>query len=173
MINKFLTGSRYFFDGMPGFVPKDSDYLQLVPYQKELYTLQVGVPPGQDLFSWRANEPVSTYVDYILAHNDPYILGSFIQADFAAAIGARISDLEKLLPVAKKLNTKHKYVGIILKFYIANNGFFLTDEQRRIAYADYQTSRANLPLFSTKDMVQSINKAQQVKIDISKMGEDD
>lgn len=169
---KFLTGSRYFFDSMPGFIPKDSDYLQLVPYQKEMYISQINTPVGQDTFSWRANETASAYIDYTLARNDPYLVGSFIQADFARAIGAKIADLKRLLPLTEKLDKKHTYVGRILKFYIRNGGFFLTDEQRSDAYLDYQHGRMESPLFSTKKLIQDINNTQRIKRNHSMIGSD-
>ena len=39
------------------------------------------------------------------------------------------------------MDSKHTYEKIIADAYIENNGFFLTDEQRDMAYNEYKKTR--------------------------------
>jgi hypothetical protein len=39
------------------------------------------------------------------------------------------------------MDSKHTYEKIIVEAYIENNGFFLTDEQRDMAYMEYKKTR--------------------------------
>lgn len=160
---KFLTGSKYFFNGIPGFAPHDTDYNQLDPNQSELYR-QYKLSNGEigDVFSYRAGESVSTYQQLILDGTVPWMgICSFLQVDFVEAIGASINDLKTFLPYLNNLDEKHQYLGMILKFYLKNGGFFLTKDQLYAAYESYIDSRSKKAIFSTKSMLADLNAAQR------------
>ena len=43
--------------------------------------------------------------------------------------------------IFENMDSKHTYEKIIADAYIENNDFFLTDEQRDLAYAEYKKTR--------------------------------
>ena len=64
-------------------------------------------------------------------------LGKFLVPEFARELGMDINDLERLRPLAEKLDEKHLYENVIYDAYIENGCWGLTDEQRIEAYRIY------------------------------------
>lgn len=58
-------------------------------------------------------------------------VGKFLVPAVATELKLTIQDLKKLKPLITKLDVEHIYEEAIYEAYIENNGFFLTDEQRR------------------------------------------
>lgn len=65
----------------------------------------------------------------------------FLIPEFNEYINFTIDDLKSILHIFENMDSKHSYEKIIAESYIENNGFFLTDKQRRKAYAEYKKSR--------------------------------
>ena len=64
--------------------------------------------------------------------------GKFLVPEFAEFIGLTIEDLKSMSDLFRHFDLFHQYEEVIYDFYIENNGFFLTDEQREIAYNKYR-----------------------------------
>ena len=67
--------------------------------------------------------------------------GKVLSREFAGYIGLTREELKKLKPMFDSIDDKHKYEKMIFDYYIENNGFFLTDEQRLRAYEEYKRKR--------------------------------
>ena len=81
------------------------------------------------------------FVAYTLASKLPMEMGKFLVPEIAECIGFTLDHLRKLSPVVERLDEKHAYERIIYEAYLTNNGFFLTKDQRDLAYESYRASR--------------------------------
>ena len=139
---RFEVGSRAFFEGMPGFTPKDTDVL-IIEDEPEIYktSLQLRKMDGtRCIFKWR-----HMTADEFIAHTETtrlaMELGKFLVPAVAKYLGITADHLRRLEPVAERLDEKHAYERIILRAYIENGGFFMTADQRAEAYESYKEAR--------------------------------
>ena len=137
MNNKFLVGSRAFFECYEDFVPHDTDWVEMIganqPFQ---YHHVMRNKVCHILLRWEKN--AQTHINYALQQDCPLVVGKFLVPEFANAIHLTIDELKQLEPLLKKIDNKHKYQILIFDSYIANNDFTLTDEQRLAAYNEYK-----------------------------------
>lgn len=141
IIKKFLTGSRYYFDGIEGFNPHDTDYIIIVDKMKTVYN---HVHNNNTCYFYYRNSTLKNIVSYIIAKNTSLICASLLHKDFAEYIGLTITELktnDKLMILFENMPIKWKYLHYVYKSYIENNGFYLTDEQRMHAYNLYCDAR--------------------------------
>ena len=137
---KFLVGSRAFFDVIDGFVSKDRD---------ELWILEKPVFKFSSLILKLKDRDVILYppfskeelIAYDLEKDDRMKFGKYIVPKFAEYIGLTIDDLKGLSKMMDNLDEKHQYEKVIYEAYIANNSFTLNDEQLKAAYESYKSSR--------------------------------
>lgn len=140
MNDKFLVGSRAFFECYEDFVPHDTDWVEMIganqpfPYHHTMRNKVCHI-----LLRWEKN--AQKYIDYALQQNFPLVVGKFLVPEFAKAIHLTIDELKQLEPLLKNIDDKHKYQIIIFNSYITNNDFTLTDEQRLAAYNEYKKYR--------------------------------
>lgn len=66
----------------------------------------------------------------------------FLSPEFAEYLNMNIDDLKKLNKLSERMDDKHYYLKMIFDYYIENNGFFLTNEQREAAYKEYKSKRS-------------------------------
>ena len=90
---------------------------------------------------WWKKMTADEFVQDILNSKLPMEIGKFLVPEVCKYIGFTINHLKQLEPVIEKLDSKHKYEKIIYESYLENNDFFLTDEQRLRAYAEYKKER--------------------------------
>lgn len=136
--HRFKVGSQAFFNGMPGFHPGDIDEIEFEEDPK-LYRnfMQFRKRDGtQCLFKWR-KMTADEFVEYTLNSKLPMEIGKFLVPEIAEYIGFTIKHLKRLETVIARLDEKHKYEKVIYDSYIQNNGFYLTEEQRDLAYKEY------------------------------------
>lgn len=136
-------GSRYFFSCYNDFNSKDMDEIELVE-QGDFRYMRWLHSKNHCLFQFKVMPSTQHYIDYALKRGDGLVVGKFLIPEFCEAIGFTINDLPKLLPLIKKLDEKHLYEKVIYDSYIQNNGFFLKEDQRNLAYKSYKESRGIL-----------------------------
>jgi hypothetical protein len=141
---KFEVGSRYFFTECPGYDPKDSDELWILPeplFGRNTSFLIKNVKKRKDIILY---PPFSKeeFISHDLQKNDRMKFGKYIIPEFAEYIGLTIKDLIGLKPLVSRLDEQHMYQRVIYDAYLENGEFFLTDVQRTKAYESYIESRS-------------------------------
>lgn len=143
---KIITGSAYFFSSMPGFSPKDKDYVSYQEHPVKFKLLRQITKPGMDLFIYNKDLTFEEHVRYLTARDSkvpPMSLCNYLNNDFIKMFfgSITIEQLKQLHPLVDKMDWKHRYLVMIYNFYIENNSFTLTDEQRLEAYNRYKAER--------------------------------
>lgn len=136
---RHLMGSRFFFHGMPGFTPHDTDFIEILD-TNEFKTKRVIRGQGKDIIQLR-RKPKKLIIEDALKEKLALCVGKFLIPGFNKEIDFTIDDLPKLQPLIDRLDSKHKYEEIIYNSYIENGRFELTDEQLQKAYQSYLQSR--------------------------------
>lgn len=139
---KFRVGSTYFFNEYPDFTPNDIDEVEFEEHPK-LYKNVMQFrkkDKSRCYYKWRKMS-ADEFVKYTLNTKLPMELGKFLVPEVVDYLGFTITHLKALAPIADKLDDKHSYEKVIYNSYIENNGFYLTQEQRDKAYAEYLKSR--------------------------------
>ena len=138
-IKKFKMGSSYFFHSIPGFKSKDADELILmdnwVVPNTNVLNCRSNIS-GKDIFFFK-NMSKTEFLEDALRSKVPMRAGKFLVKEFAEHLGMTIQDLEKLEPLFLAMDEKHTYEKLIYDAYIANQGWFLTDDQLADAYKEY------------------------------------
>ena len=138
MNNRFLVGSNVFFRGyFEDFVSKDTDTLVLDDEPNGYTNIRQFHFKDRCVFQWRKMDK-DEFIDVSLERGLGMELGKFLVPEFARELGMEIEDLERLRPLAEKLDEKHLYEKVIFDAYIENNCWELTDEQRTEAYRVYK-----------------------------------
>ena len=139
---KFNMGSSFFFSGMEGYVAKDTDELCIMDDFSRIKNTNVLNMKlnGKDVFFYRDMDKEGFIKDTIDC-KVPMRVGKFLIPDFCKYIDFKIEDYERLREVFDALDDKHKYESMIRDFYIENNDFTLTDEQRKLVYEEYKRER--------------------------------
>lgn len=141
MVKRYLTGSCLFFSGIEGFTPHDCDYCELDDEQKMMFVRKYD--HRCDVFSYK-RATADEYVSFALSGELPdYQLCQYLTPGFCREVGFTIEHLKKLKPLRDELYNDfyRRYTAVIYDFMVENNGFYLTTEQQRIAYAHYYKSR--------------------------------
>ena len=139
-IKQFQMGSSYFFSKFRDFNSKDYDDLCIMDkfiFPGNVMNMKI---KGKDVFMFR-NMPKQGYIDDLESSGVHMKAGKFLIPEFNEYIGFTIDDLKSILHHFNEMDEKHTYEKIIADYYIKNGGFFLTDYQRRKAYAKYKESR--------------------------------
>lgn len=138
---KFQIGSRVFFGEYPDFESKDNDWLYIMEGWDDEHTTMFNFrKDGMDRFFMKDMSKAEAIEDTVKCKL-PMRAGKFLVPDFAEYLGMTIDDLKRLEPVFDKIDDKHSYEKLIYAFYVENNAFTLTDEQRKEAYDSYKQSR--------------------------------
>lgn len=142
-IAKFKVGSRYFFDEYPDYIIKDSDVLFIYPKSNP--------PTNEDKLAIAHKFidglyfPEMTKEEYLEFGKKPkmsFQIGMFLIPEFCNFAGITIEDLKTLKESFYSIDALHSYETLIFGFYVENNAFFLTEEQRNAAYEEYKTKRS-------------------------------
>lgn len=135
-IKTFIIGSRAFFTGMEGYIPKDNDELNIMdrfPFKGNVLNMKMN---GKDVFFFR-NMNKEGFIKDTLECGVPMRVGKFLVPEFAAYLGMTIADLKRLSPVMKNIDEKHHYEKVIYDAYLENHAFCLNEKQRTEAYKEY------------------------------------
>lgn len=139
-IKQFQMGSTYFFSKYKDFKSKDYDELCIMdvfPFNNNMMNAKL---KDRDLLLFR-DMSKSGYINDLIESKTPMKAGKFLIPEFNEYINFTIDDLKSILHIFENMDDKHTYEKIIADAYIENNGFFLTDEQRDLAYAEYKKTR--------------------------------
>lgn len=139
---QFSVGSQAFFSAYPDFTPSDADVVEFEVAPK-LYKNFMQIrkkDKSRCIFKWRLMS-ADEFVDYTLTTKLPMEIGKFLVPEVARYVGITVDHLKKMTPVVERLDDKHAYERIIFDAYIANDGFWMTQDQRDLAYQSYRASR--------------------------------
>lgn len=139
---RFRVGSTYFFSEYPGFAPSDIDEVEFEEHPR-LYrnVMQFRKKDGSRCYyKWRKMS-ADEFVEYTLNSKLPMEIGKFLIPEVNDYLGFTLDHLKKLSSVAERLDPKHRYEKVIYDSYIENGGFYLTEEQRNLAYEEYIKER--------------------------------
>ena len=139
-IKQFQMGSTYFFSKYRDFKAKDYDDLCIMDrfiFKGNVMNMKL---KDKDVFLFR-NMPKQGYIDDLTSSGVNMKAGKFLIPEFNEYIGFTIDDLKSIISYFDNMDDKHSYEKIIANYYIKNNGFFLTDYQRKKAYAEYKRTR--------------------------------
>lgn len=138
---KFAMGSKIFFSGMPGFRPKDKDFLYIMEGFKLSNTNVLHLHMDEnDRFFYRDMDKQG-YIDDVENTGVMMKACKFLIPEFNEYIGFTIEDLKSVRHFFENIDEKHKYALNICDAYIENNSFTLTQEQREAAYEEYKKYR--------------------------------
>lgn len=137
-----IVGSQAFFKNIKGFTPSDIDILEFVENPSYFKNVRQFRFEKKCVFQWR-DMSASEFVKVTLLRNTPLEACKFIVPEFINKVNLTLDQLKELEPLFNKLSDKHSYVRLIYEFYIANNGFYLTDQQLQAAYEKYKKYRLN------------------------------
>ena len=136
-MDRFLVGSNVFFRGYFGdFVSKDVDTVILDSEPKGYENVRQFHFKDRCIFQWRRMEK-DEFIDLSLERGLGMELGKYLVPEFARELNMDINDLERLRPLAEKLDERHLYEKVIYDAYIENGCWGLSDEQRIEAYRIY------------------------------------
>ena len=135
---RFRVGSQAFFSQYSNFTAGDTDYVEFEDKPKLYKNVMQFRKTDKSLclFKWR-KMTADEFVEYTLRSKLPMELGKFLVPEVAEYLGFTIEHLQRLKPVAERLDEKHRYEKVIYDAYIQNDAFTLTDEQRLEAYMVY------------------------------------
>lgn len=139
---RFKVGSQAFFWMYLDFAPNDIDEVEFEEHPK-IYrnVLQFRKKDGKRcLYRWRKMS-ADEFVEYTLNSKLPMEIGKFLIPEVNDYLGITLDHLKMLAPVVDRLDSKHQYERIIYYSYIENGGFYLTEEQRNLAYEEYKKER--------------------------------
>ena len=139
-IKQFQIGSSYFFSSYPDYKSKDNDELCIMdefPFKENVMNVKLN---HKDIFLFR-DMPKSGYINDLVKSNTPMKIGKFLIPEFCSYIGFTIEDLKSIFHIFDNIDSKHTYEKIIAQSYIENNDFFLTTQQRDLAYDEYKSTR--------------------------------
>ena len=140
VIKEFKIGSSIFFASYSDYTQKDIDILAITDlplFGKPVMNMKL---KDKDIF-FMCIEDNSVMLDKTLESGINMRAGKFLSPEFAEYIGLTIEELKKLKPMFDDIDEKHMYEKVIFDSYIKNNGFFLTNEQRLMAYEEYKRKR--------------------------------
>lgn len=144
-IRTFNIGSSYFFESFPDYKEKDRDELCIMdrfPF-KNTNVLNMK-KDGVDVFFFRDMDKEG-FVEDTIKSGVPMRAGKFLNREFAEDyLKMSVRDLGALDSVFRNMDGKHTYETVIYEAYVANNGFYLTEEQLKSAYDEYKKSRPNI-----------------------------
>ena len=97
--------------------------------------------PYKEYFYFRKFDTVDKWVEIALKSPLSLVVGKFLIPEFCVEIGFTIKDLPKLKPLIDTLDEAHLYEQVIYESYLKNGDFYLTQEQRDLAYTKYKEAR--------------------------------
>lgn len=137
-----MTGSKYYFSEFENFYPHDTDYIVINHTSNKIHRHYIQNKTCYFVLNFIDKKQL---IDFIKLNNLPMQVSMLLQHEFAKDYNITIDDLKdrELINLVLRMNKKHKYLKYIYFIYIKNDGFFLTDKQRRFAYKLYLEERIN------------------------------
>ena len=144
MSKKIEIGSSVFFKRYTDYKSHDTDYIVFVEQPQGFKTfLHINLfDKKEDTFYYKMMSK-KEFIEYELNHckKCQMAAGKFLIPELAEYMNLTIEDLKLFEECFTNMDDKHSYEKIIYNAYIENNGFFLTDNQRKTAYNNYKQKR--------------------------------
>ena len=138
-MERTYTGSRAFFEGMEGFKPYDTDYVSFASLGTELCHRKFG---KESEFIWNEGLGKDGIFNYLKERPALYnAFCVFLVPNVIEYLDVTIDDLKVYEPYIAQADYKHQYLHVICEYYIANDAFWLTEQQRKMAYDVYKEVR--------------------------------
>lgn len=139
MDKRIAIGSQVFFSQYDDYESHDKDYVEFQDEPKLFKKFMIVRENGNDIFYYKTMSK-GEFIEYELKHvkNIKMAAGKFLVPELAEYIGLTIEDLKLFEKAFRSIDERHKYEEVIYDYYIQNNGFSLTDEQRDNAYQKYK-----------------------------------
>lgn len=143
-MKKIIIGSYPFFHTYPDYNSHDKDYIifEENPTQfKNFMNIRL-YDQKSDTFYYR-DMAKDEFIEFELKHSSkaPMAAGKFLIPELCKYKGITLEDLKLFESAFNNIDEKHKYEKIIYDAYFKNNGFWLTKEQRDLAYNAYKNAR--------------------------------
>lgn len=140
----YRIGSSYFFGNCEGYKEKDRDELCIMDTFRIERTNVLNLKRGKgDVFFYRDMDKEG-FISDALESGVPMRAGKFLVREFAEHLGMDMGDLRKLDRLFNSMDDKHTYEKIIYEAYLANDGFYLTEDQLAEAYGEYRKKRPDI-----------------------------
>ena len=139
-IKIFRIGSIAFFKDIENFEPKDIDELAIMDSFIFKTNIMRANLNGKDVFFCR-NMNKEEFIKDALESKVPMRIGKFLVPEFAEYLKLTIDDLKSMQSLIDQIDDKHEYEKIIYNYYLENNDFVLTDEQRAHAFEVYKSKK--------------------------------
>lgn len=137
---EYQVGSRLFFDGMPGYNPKDSDYVMLVENPTIFENCMTVRGENKDIFLWRKTN-AEEFVDMTIRMGTPMLAGKFLNKELCEDAGMTRQVFGKLKPLFDNMDDRHTYQKLIFDHILKTWDFDIPDKTRNIAFLTYLNSR--------------------------------
>ena len=139
MNKRIEIGSQVFFKGYSDYSSHDKDYVEFQDEPKLYKTFMNARGKGTDIFFYKTMSK-REFINYELEHckKTPMAAGKFLIPELCKYMNITINDLKLFEEPFNNIDDRHSYEKIIYEAYLKNKGFFLTKEQRDIAYEKYK-----------------------------------
>jgi hypothetical protein len=141
IIKYIKVGSTYFFSNYEDFNLNDIDYLCIVDDFKFPNNGEIGLRQKKRHIFLCKNLTKQEFINDVVVDKHYMNAGEFLIPEFNEYINFTIDDFKSICYIFNNMDYRHTYEKIIAEAYVENNGFFLTDEQRDMAYMDYKKAR--------------------------------
>jgi len=137
---KIQIGSEIFFNCYSDYKLKDKDY---IIFTDDYDFLHIRLDKTkEDLFIFReCGKEQFIKSELNRCKIMPMVAGKFLCKELCDYLHITIDDIKQFDFAFKNIDEKHSYEKIIFDAYIQNNDFYLTDEQRNLAYKNYKLTR--------------------------------
>ena len=137
---EYLVGSRLFFDGMPDYNPKDSDYVMLVENPTIFNDCMTVRGDKKDIFLWRKTD-AEEFVDMTIRLGTPMLAGKFLNKELCVDIRMTQQLFRRLKPLFDNMDDKHAYQKPVFDHILKTWDFDIPDKIKNIAFLIYLNSR--------------------------------
>lgn len=144
MKKEYITGSRYFFEGMPGFQSKDKDKIIITdvsPIPSIKFNKSMIIRGGEiDNYYFR---PMTSdeWIDFTLDVNVPMAVARFLNKEFCSDFGITFEQLERLRSLVENMDDKHIYLKYIYETILKNRTWDLSNDELEEAHKIYKSKR--------------------------------
>lgn len=142
MDKRIPIGSQVFFTQYEDFEPLDRDFVEFQDNPTDYHRFKAVRKNGEEVFYYKTM-PKEEFIEAELKHCRGFsmVAGKFLVPELVEFIGLTIDDLKLFERAFTHMDEKHKYEELIYAYYIENNDFSLTDEQRDKVYQLYKEKR--------------------------------
>ena len=144
-MSKFLVGSRAFFSCYPDFNSKDEDWIHFIPMGSidvEYRYLKLFTREGEKCIFQYQDRPKREIIKLLKQQKDLSVV-MLLQPQVIEYLQVTIDDIKdpEITALIQAVAPRYQYYDFIRKFYIENNSFTLTSEQRDKIYKVYNAAR--------------------------------